>query len=264
MQKKTKLFILKTAFAACAVAVCLEGFSIYTEHKTSLEENKYYSGLSSQVTSSRQESSSAANSSSGYTLPAVTSEIEPPYQSPVDFASLEAVNPETVGWLKIPQTDIDYPVLQTSDNDKYLACSFDLKKSSSGSIFLDYESDSSFNGKNNIIYGHNMKAGTMFAQITKFNNIDFFNSHRDLYIYTPQREIHLKTIGVTAAPAQAWRRQTKFGTEDEFHKYVSDILNNCTISDSDGEDVDSLFSFITCSYEGDDYRTYLYAKEVKN
>ena len=74
-----------------------------------------------------------------------------------DFSKLIGVNPDTVGWLFIPGTKINYPIVQTTDNDKYLHTGFNGEDNVAGSIFLDYESEPDMTGRNNIIYGHNMK-----------------------------------------------------------------------------------------------------------
>ena len=90
----------------------------------------------------------------------------------IDFDKLRAKNPDIVGWVYAKGTGIDYPIVQGKDNEEYLHMDYNKKKSSSGTIFLDHGCDKSFISDNNIIYGHHMKNGTMFAKLLKFTGSD--------------------------------------------------------------------------------------------
>lgn len=186
------------------------------------------------------------------------------YVSPVDFAALSAINPDVVGWITIPGTGIDFPVVQGQDNDFYLKNTFEGKKSKVGAIFLDYASEADFSGPNNVIYGHNLKNGTMFEPITFFKKGNFFSEHRDIFLYTPERTVHLKTIAAYAGKAERIKRRTDFETEEELWQYLVDMTAPCPFAELPEVRVTSIFTLITCSYEGDDYRTYLYAAEVED
>ena len=122
-------------------------------------------------------------------------ETEAPYVSPIDFAPLWETNPDTIGWIRVPDTKIDYPIVQSPDNQYYLHKDFEGKDSVYGTIYLDADSKSDFSGWNNPIYGHHMKDGSMFKDVVKFKDQEFFENHRYFEIYTPERTIHLKTLG---------------------------------------------------------------------
>ena len=94
------------------------------------------------------------------------------------FEELRDTNPEVIAWLTIFDTNVDYPVLQASDNMKYVSTNPEGNYSLSGSIFLDYRNASSFTDFNSIIYGHNMDKKTMFGEIGQFANQDFFQTHK--------------------------------------------------------------------------------------
>lgn len=177
------------------------------------------------------------------------------------FNSLCEINPDIVGWLIIPDTKINYPVVQTTDNEKYLHTGFDGTESVAGTIFLDYESDSSLMGKNNIIYGHNMRNGTMFHDLNLFKDKDFFKSHPYLYIYTKDNVLKLKIVSCFYGKADVAMRQTRFDSQEEFTEFVDKLIKECPYAEVPQTPVKSLYTFITCSYEVDDGRTYLLAVE---
>lgn len=178
-----------------------------------------------------------------------------------EFNKLLGINPDTVGWLFIPGTKINYPIVQTKDNDKYLHTGFNGESSAAGSIFLDYESDPDMSGKNNIIYGHNMKNGTMFRDLIQFKDKDFFEEHKNFQIYTSGRVINLKAISCYYGKADADIRKTKFDSQEEYQEFVTDIIKKCPYAEIPDEPVKSIYTFVTCSYEINDARTYLIAVE---
>jgi sortase B len=184
------------------------------------------------------------------------------YVSPIQFDALKAINPDIVGWLKIEGTSIDYPIVQTDDNETYLEIDFEGKKNASGAIFLDYESEPDFSGKHNIIYGHHMKNGSMFKDIIKYKEESFFKEHQTITIYTPEREFHLRPVTVLYTDADGERRRTKFDTEEDFHGYVENMTKNGLFYQKPDSPIGTLWSFVTCSYELADARTILYACEV--
>ncbi|MCF0240196.1 MAG: class B sortase [Streptococcus gallolyticus] len=99
------------------------------------------------------------------------------------FDQLKVKNPEVLGWLSIYGTQIDYPYLQTDDNQKYLSMNPEGDYAITGSVFLDYRSQSNFDDFNTIIYGHHVPNGSIFGEIKKFSDSNFFESHRYGSIY---------------------------------------------------------------------------------
>jgi len=103
----------------------------------------------------------------------------------VDFDYLHNVNEDIIAWISIPDTDIDYPILQAGDNEYYLNRNLDGSKGRPACIFLDCYNDSEFNDSMSVVYGHNMRNGTMFGKLKDFQDADYFRQHRDLYVYLP-------------------------------------------------------------------------------
>ena len=191
-----------------------------------------------------------------------TEETEPEaeeYQSPIDFAMLKSINSDTVGWIQVPDTPIDYPIVQAEDNDRYLHTDFEGNESVGGAIFLDFESDPDLKGYNNILYGHHMKNGSMFKALVNYKDQEYFEDHPYFTIYTPEEEIFLRVIAAYYGDADPQARRTRFATDEEFNEYVDEMTSKCPYRVELEGEVESLYSLITCSYEFDDARTFVYA-----
>lgn len=194
-----------------------------------------------------------------------TEETEPetePYVSPIDFEALAKVNPDIVGWIRIPDTKVDYPIVQTDDNDTYLHTSFEGEESVAGAVYLDFESDSDMRGFNNILYGHNMKNGSMFKDVVKYKEQSYFDAHKYFDIYTPERTIHLKAVSCYYAKAEPIVRKTRFKTRESYEAFVNEMIKPCSWYEQPLVPIDSLYTLVTCSYEVNDARTILFAVEV--
>lgn len=112
----------------------------------------------------------------------------------VDFAALQAVNPDVRAWLLIPETDISYPVVQGEDNEFYLHTTYDRKPNSCGSIFIDARNAEPFAETNTILYGHNMKNGSMFGTLRRYEDDAFRIAHPDIYIVTPEGQLQYRVF----------------------------------------------------------------------
>ena len=179
----------------------------------------------------------------------------------IDFKKLKSQNQDIAGWIYIRGTTIDYPIVQGKDNEEYLHQDFNKKKSSSGTIFLDNNCKKDFTSDNNIIYGHHMKNGTMFAQLLKFREKSFLKKHNEIMIFTPDRTIHLKVISAYAQKAQN-KIPVTFANDKQKKAYIKKIesMSEQTIKTSRINDI-HIYTFVTCSYEGEDNRTYVHAAE---
>ena len=102
----------------------------------------------------------------------------------INFDELEATNPDTVAWLRVPNTTINYPVVQTTDNATYLSKTFTGGYSLSGTIFLDKGNAADFSSVNSILYGHNRVDGTMFADLDKIYDGSLGNDIK-IFLYLP-------------------------------------------------------------------------------
>ena len=109
---------------------------------------------------------------------------DPQYEAmrEIDLAALREVNPDVVGWIRIPGTEIDYPLMQGEDNQYYLERTWKGEPNAAGSIFLEQHCSADLSDFNTIIYGHRMKNGSMFAALKYYNTVEYLQEHPYVYI----------------------------------------------------------------------------------
>lgn len=121
-----------------------------------------------------------------YWIPAPVEEDDPHMEemAAIDLAALREVNQDVLGWIRIPNSRIDYPLMQGEDNDHYLNHTWDQRSNSVGSIFLECLNRSDLMDYNTIIYGHNMADGSMFAGLHQYTSDYYWRNHPYIYIAT--------------------------------------------------------------------------------
>ena len=145
----------------------------------------------------------------------------------VDFASLQAINPDIVAWLRIPGV-LEYPVVRGEDNSYYLNHTVQKTYNIAGSIFLDYRNERDFSDSKNIIYGHNMKDGSMFHVLRNYQDIDFFQEHTNMEVYLPDgRSLNYKITACEQVPADSEIYQIEKGNAEEKEENEI-ILSTCS------------------------------------
>ena len=186
------------------------------------------------------------------------------------FAELYKKNHDFVGWLTIPDTKIDYPVMFTPDDEEYyIHRDFDKEESVSGTLFISKYSDWFSPSDNVLIYGHNMKAGTMFADITSYESEEFYNTHKTIYFDT--LEDNAKYEVIAAFRTEITNDENSFmyykffnaQSEKEFDEYInkSKELTPYTIAET-ASFGDKLITLSTCAYHADEGRFVVVAKKV--
>lgn len=113
------------------------------------------------------------------------------YSLEIDFNKLLEINNQVVGWIKIEDTDINYPIVKGEDNSYYLNHNILNESSQNGWIFMDYRNSDDFSDNNTVIYGHNIKSGIMFSDLTQIYNGKVNN---DIYIYLKTGEVNRYSI----------------------------------------------------------------------
>jgi len=179
----------------------------------------------------------------------------------VDFTSLERINPDVVGWLAAKGTEIDYPVVWGKDNDFYLHHLFTGESNKLGSIFMDYRNHSDFSDKNTIIYGHNMKDGSMFSSLTKYKDQWYYDSFPTMLLYTPVGKFTIELFAGIVVDGNYDSVQFDFKDDHDFQSYADSIKKKSTFeSDTIINPDDKIITLITCSYEFSNARYALYGK----
>lgn len=171
----------------------------------------------------------------------------------VDFITLqEETNADIYAWLSIPDTQIDYPVLQhASDDTYYLNYNLDGSKGYPGCIYTERENAKDFSDFNTVIYGHNMKNGSMFHDLHNYEDESFLPDHPYVYIYTPDRVLRYKIFAAYRYDDRHLLYSFDYATEEGRNGYLSEIFNIRSMSAVRDDQVevtagDNLITLSTC------------------
>lgn len=175
-----------------------------------------------------------------------------PVNIPIDFASLQAQNPDVYAWITVPGTNIDYPILQSaSDNSYYLTHTIDGTESPEGSIFTENYNSKDFEDPNTVIYGHNMKNGSMFQNLHNYQDRDFFDNNRDVTIYTPDAIRHYKIFAAYLYDNRHILKSFDFSDPWVYKQYLNQIfsirdMNSFIDTDTEVGVEDKIITLSTC------------------
>lgn len=169
----------------------------------------------------------------------------------VDFDSLLAENKDIVGWIYCPDTPISYPVVQGQDNDQYLRADLNGKYLVSGTLFVDYRNSEIGQDRNYIIYGHNMKNGSMFGSLLKYKEQSYYEQHPTITYLTPEGNYTIELIaGLVVSKTDIIYEANP--DREEFQGYLTNAVQKSTFrSNAAYTDEDTLVILSTCSYEFD-------------
>ena len=189
----------------------------------------------------------------------------------VNWDVLLAENPDTVGWVYVPGTSVNYPIVQASDNETYLHTDFSGEESwpvSYGAIFLDAACAGDFSSGNSIVYGHHMSDGSMFAPLADLADTAAFNEHRTVYVFTPSANYRLETFAVVVVAPTDPLAQPEFADEQERLDYLADKLARSVVEPdptaAPAEEIGRIFTFVTCTdYSANDQRVVVFASVVE-
>ena len=121
----------------------------------------------------------------------------------INIAALREVNEDVVGWIRIPDTKIDYPLLHGDDNDFYLRHTWEKKANSVGSIFIEHQNSPDLTDFNTIIYGHNMNNKSMFGQLSNYSIAGYWKDHPYVYIATEAGVYRYEVFAFLQAPVDS-------------------------------------------------------------
>lgn len=147
-------------------------------------------------------------------------------QNPIDFKSLQKMNPDIYAWINIPDTNINYPIAQSStDNAHYLNNTIDGKAGLPGSIYTENYNAKDFSDFNTFIYGHDMLDGSMFQNLHKYEDPTFFQNHPDIYIYTPDEKRTYEVFEAVVYDDRHILKSFDFTKESQRQEYLESLKN---------------------------------------
>lgn len=184
----------------------------------------------------------------------------------VNFDDLLQRNADTVGWINVPSTNINYPVVQTNDNDYYLTHAFDKSYNGAGWIYADYRNNMVDFDANTIIYGHSRVEGTMFGTLKSALSDNWFNNKDNHVIRfsTPYKNTMWQVYSVYKTSIDFDYLITQFSSEDSYARYLDDTKSRSTHIFSAKPNVkDKIITISTCANNIENERIVLHARLIK-
>lgn len=182
MKRIMRLFLLLVS-AVMLVWSVLSGEALFLQYRTGREN---YREAEQDYTVRTEEGETSEKKTKGTVTALEKEEERPKAPISVDFGRLREKNPDVKGWIYIGSVGISYPVLQGSDNDYYLTHTWDRQEIFAASIFMDYRNYPDFEDHNTILYGHNMKDGSMFHNIQYCMEEEYYKKDPYIWILTPE------------------------------------------------------------------------------
>ena len=179
------------------------------------------------------------------------------------YKELHTINPDYRFWITVDNTNIDYPVVQGTNNDYYLNHDFNKNYLSSGSIFIDYRNNFE-ESKSATIYGHHMRNKTMFGELTNFKKEEFFNKNNLITIEDKDHTYTYEVFSVYVADLNNDDYLKVHFEDDKSHKNYLDYIKNRSLykKDINLSTNDKILTLYTCSYEFKNARTIVHAKLI--
>ena len=183
----------------------------------------------------------------------------------IDFTELLQKNSDTVAWIKVNNTNVNYSVVQSDDNEYYLKHDFNKNSNFGGWVYGDYRDDFTYFGNNTILYGHNLINRTMFGSLIWCQKESWYTNEENLYIKisTPASNTIWKIFSIYQIKPEVYYLKTYFETTEEHQEFL-DTLKNRSIYNFNEELTtnDKILTLSTCSDDGTK-RAVIHAKMVK-
>lgn len=214
------------------------------------------SGILYDYISARRAYAEIADNAITTTLPAAAGDTQEQAQEPapeipftVDWDYLRSVNPTVIGWLWCPDTMINYPVVQHTDNEYYLTHGFNRKYNPGGALFSDFNCTFGTNLCNYVVYGHQMNDGSMFDLLNDYSDPAAYEEHPLFYFLTPEGNYRVELISAHIVEAVPESYPGYFESEEDYRQYLDYILSVSTFKTTAAIDPSrQLLTMSTCNY----------------
>lgn len=239
MASKGKGTILNILLAVCGTVFIISTFFLYKEAMAYKEGSDEYSQWSELANLEEYDAGD-------------------PLRRVINFEELKKTNSDLVGWIYIPGTVVDYPVVQTVNNDKYLNTLFSGARNKAGAIFADYRNKLDFNDDNTLIYGHNMRNKSMFHILQNYNDQGFYDKNKIVYYYSPDGTYELRIFSAYTVHASDPYTEINFG--NDYVSKVNTFIDRSEITSAYVVGPDAkIVTLSTCVYDYDDARFIVHA-----
>ena len=182
----------------------------------------------------------------------------------VNFDDLLKINTETKGWIQVNGTNINYPFVQTSNNDYYLTHSYDKSYNQAGWVFMDYRNDTISYDKNTILYAHGMNNKTMFGSLRNILNSSWYNNTNNhiIKLSTPTENTLWQVFSVYHIETTNDYIQTEFTSDEEYQTFLDTLKGRSAVTfDTSLNTTDKILTLSTCYNKTD--KVVMHAKLIK-
>lgn len=182
----------------------------------------------------------------------------------IEFEILKQQNPDTIGYLKVNGTDIQYPVVKTSNNDYYLTHNYDKSYSSAGWVFMDYRNNNDIADKNIIIYGHNRRDKIMFGTLKNVLTQEWLNNSQNqtILFITEKEKAEYQVFSVYQIQNEDYYLTTQFKSNEEFQNFISKIQSRSIKKFEVPVNADDQILTLSTCANNNKYRVVLHAKKI--
>lgn len=250
------LIILIVVLVMWGHSTLVEKSAAKTYEKLQESVNSDASDTKTQASETEQQSTQVSENAGDTEMDSHKEQYDIP-QKNLDWEELEAVNPDIYAWIYIPNTNIDYPVLQRSgDNDYYLQHNLDGSRGKPGCIYTEDLNSKEFTDYNTVIYGHNMKSGAMFRTLHDFEDKSFFDNNQYVYIYTKDRTLVYKIFAAYTNDAKHILNSNDFTSEQGLSDYLEKVFKKAQAEGYLRDDVavtgeNAILTLSTCTTSSD-------------
>lgn len=183
----------------------------------------------------------------------------------VDFTELKKINSDTIGWIQLQGTNINYPVVQTTDNSYYLSHSYNKENNTAGWVFMDYRNNATNLNNNTIIYAHSRNDGSMFGSLKTVLTKEWLNNkqYHTVYFSTPYENTLWQVFSVYTTPSESYYITPTFKNKEDYTKFLITLKKRSIYNFPAELNVnDKILTLSTCR---DNYgnRIVLHAKLIK-
>ncbi len=238
MKKKNNVLLIIIIVIAALVVVGGTIFLVF-KNMSIASDNKEYNNLASSVV--------AEETTEEMTAPSINEQLA---ENPIDFKTLQETNEEIYSWIYFPDTNINYPVCQSmSDDNFYINHDVYKNYSFAGTIYSQVCNKKDYSDRVTVLYGHNMANHTMFADLHKFEDSEFFDSHDKFYVYTPDRKLTYEVVSAFVYDDRHIMNSFDFSKDDVFQEYLDLVANPRSVTKNvrDGVELDLNSKILTLS-----------------
>lgn len=245
MKKKRKIIGLLLLAAACVCAV-LAAMGYFRNRKNADNDQKVREAVETQTIDDTADSIpnepdsavSSPDSSENREDLSTDTAVSANENVPIDFNELKKECPDAYAWIRIDGTAVDYPIVQAEgDQSYYLTHSAEREKSAAGAIYTEDLNRKDFTDPVTVIYGHNMKNGSMFRTLHRFEDRAFFDSHREILIYLPGKVLHFRIFAAYNSDDKHILNSYNFYDRNIYQNYLNEVRSKKSMTSFVADDI---------------------------